>query len=237
MSNSIASLLNSCIKLVHERVAQPCLLCGDRSRAGLLCPACAADLPRLPVERCPVCAAPTPGGAVCGACLKRSPAFDRTEAVYGYAFPLDVLIQRLKYGGQTVIADYLAARLAEGLAGTEPPDLILAMPLHPRRLRERGYNQAALLAGHLARRLEVEFAPGLCRRERDTPPQVGLPLPARRKNIRGAFVCAADLAGKRVALVDDVMTSGASLDELARVVRRAGAVEVSAWVVARTVKG
>lgn len=236
MSNLIAGLVNSCLNIVRGRVAQPCLLCATRSHAGLLCPDCSADLPRLPAERCPSCAAPTPGGAVCGACLKRPPAFDRTEAVFRYAFPADVLIHQLKYSGQIVIADFLAANLAETLAGLERPDLILAMPLHPRRLRERGYNQAALLAGHLARRLGVEFDPAACRRERDTPPQVDLPVKARRKNMKGAFACDADLTGRRVALVDDVMTSGASLDELARVVKRAGAVEVSAWVVARTLK-
>lgn len=236
MSNRVGVLLNSCRNIVRSRVAQSCLLCAARSHAGLLCPACADDLPRLAPERCPSCAAPTPGGVVCGACLKRPPAFDAATAVYRYGFPVDVLVQRLKYAGQTVIADFLAQQLAEILAGSVRPDLILAMPLHSRRLRERGYNQAALLAGHLARRLGVAFAPAACRRERDTPPQVDLPLKDRRKNIKGAFVCAADLTGKRVALVDDVMTSGASLDELARVVKRAGAVEVSAWVVARTVK-
>ncbi|TCJ18170.1 ComF family protein [Parasulfuritortus cantonensis] len=217
---------------MQARLAQPCLLCGARSRAGLLCPACAADLPRLPAERCPVCAMPTPGGAVCGACLKRAPAYDRTEAVFRYAFPADVLVQRLKYGGQTVLAGYLAGLMAPSAR----PDLIVAMPLHPHRLRERGYNQAALLAGHLARRLALPFAATACRRLRDTPPQVDLPVKARRRNLRGAFDCTMDLAGRHVALVDDVMTSGASLDELARVVKRAGAAEVSAWVVARTVR-
>jgi ComF family protein len=228
-------LLNICRYIVQSGVAQGCLLCGARSRAGLLCPACADELPRLAAERCPVCALPSPAGQVCGACLKRPPALDRTEALFRYAFPVDVLVQRLKYAGQTVVADFLAARLAGALAGQARPDLILAMPLHPRRLRERGYNQAALLAGHLARRLDVAFDPVACRRQRDTPPQVELPLQARRRNIRGAFACA-DLTGKRVALVDDVMTTGASLDELARVAKRAGAVEVVAWVVARTVK-
>ncbi|MDD4882432.1 MAG: double zinc ribbon domain-containing protein, partial [Gallionellaceae bacterium] len=134
-------------------------MCAARSHAGLLCPACAEDLPRLPGQRCPRCAAPTPGGAICGACLKRAPAFDAAAAVYRYAFPVDVLVHRLKYAGQTVIADFLALRLAEELAGTARPDLILAMPLHPRRLRERGFNQAALLAGHLACRLGVAFDP------------------------------------------------------------------------------
>lgn len=217
---------------MQKRVAQACLLCGARSHAGLLCPACAAELPRLSAPGCPRCALPTPGGAVCGACLKRPPAFDRTEAALRYAFPVDVLVQRLKYGDQTVLAAYLAGLMAPSAR----PDLVLAMPLHPRRLRERGYNQAALLAGHLARRLDLPFAAMACRRLRDTPPQVDLPVKARRRNIRGAFACTADLTGRHVALVDDVMTSGASLDELARTAKAAGAVEVSVWVLARTLQ-
>ena len=229
-------LMNNCINYVQSRVAQPCLLCGSRSHAGLLCPACAAGLPRLPAACCPSCALPTPGGAVCGACLRHPPALTRVRAVYRYAFPVDGLIQRLKYAGQEVIAAHLARAMAAAVAMPAWPDLILPMPLHPRRLRERGFNQAALLAGHLAGLLDVELAPTACRRVRDTPPQVDLPVDQRHRNIRGAFECVADLSGRRVVLVDDVMTTGASLDELARVVQRAGAAEVSAWVVARTVK-
>lgn len=237
MSNAVRSALNSCTNIVLSRLAQPCLLCGARSRAGLVCPACAADLTGLPETGCPVCAQPGTGGQVCGRCLRRPPAYGATVARYRYAFPADVLVQRLKYGGQTVLAAWLADRLAEALGGRELPDLIVPMPLHPQRLGRRGYNQAALLAAGLGRRLGIEVAPAACRRVRDTPPQVELALKDRRRNIRGAFACDADLAGRRVALVDDVMTSGASLDELARTVRRAGAAEVTAWVVARALPG
>ena len=108
------------------------------------------------------------------------------------------------------------------------------MPLHEARLAERGFNQAAEIVRRLAPRLNVPWQADGCRRVRDTPPQAGLDLNARRRNLRGAFDCGLDLAGLRVALVDDVMTSGASLDELARTVRRAGATQVWAWVVART---
>lgn len=190
----------------------------------------------MPAGGCPVCALPGTGGAVCGACLKRPPAFSETVAAFRYAFPVDILIQQLKYGGRTVAAAYLGDHLLARLEGRRRPDLILPMPLHPNRLRERGYNQAALLAGRLAGRLGVAMAPTLLRRRRDTPAQVGLPIEARRGNVRHAFACGADLGGARVALVDDVMTSGASLAELARVVKRAGAAEVSVWVVARALK-
>lgn len=197
-----------------------------------LCPGCLADLPRLATPRCPVCALPTAMGEICGGCLKHPPAFDSTRAVYRYAYPLDALLQHYKYGQGLHLADFLAGQLAGQI--TDRPDLILPMPLHPRRLQERGYNQAGEIAKRLARRLDLPVSLTACTRAKDAPPQASLPLKERRKNIRGAFECDADLAGKRIALIDDVMTTGASLSELAKTVKQAGAVEVQAWVVART---
>lgn len=245
--------LNSCVQFVQSRVPQSCLLCGTGVRGALLCAGCAGDLPQLPEMRCPQCALPTPDGGLCGNCLKRPPHFDRTRAAFRYGFPLDALVQAYKYRHRLELADLFAHALAGELVGkvlpvnafAGPPlkrvgpnggavDLILCMPLHPDRLAERGYNQATEIARRLARHLQQPWAAEACRRIRATPPQAGLGLKARRSNLRGAFVCDADLSGMRVALVDDVMTSGSSLNELARVVKKAGAVEVEAWVVART---
>ncbi|TXT21152.1 MAG: phosphoribosyltransferase, partial [Gallionellaceae bacterium] len=187
--------------------AQPCLLCGAASRDGVWCGACDTALPYLSAARCPVCALPTPDGSTCGRCLKRPPQFDRTVAVFAYAFPVDKLVQALKFGEQLLLAPQLAGRLAQRIETR--PDCIVAMPLHPARLRERG-----------------------C--VRDPPPQSALPWKERGRNMRKAFACTGDLSGKHVAVVDDVMTSGASINELAEALRQAGAREVSAWVVART---
>ena len=240
MSNRLAFLLNSCLRFVHQgfsrALSQPCLLCGKRVHGGPLCTACLGDLPRLPATRCPLCAMPTPLGEVCGACLKRPPAFDRCRAVLAYAHPTDVLVQRLKYGGELALAGFLADLLIAEIDTAILPDLILPMPLHPRRLGERGFNQAVEIGRALSARLNVPLAINLCRRIRDTPAQVGLDLAERRRNLRGAFHCDTRHQGLRVALVDDVMTSGTSLDELARAVRRAGASGVEAWVVARTLR-
>lgn len=219
---------------MQTRLAQPCLLCATRCQGDLLCPACLNDLPRLPPSRCPTCALPTPLGEICGRCLKQPPAFTATRAVYRYAFPLDALLQHFKYGHELALAGFFAERLTETLTPADCPDLLLPMPLHPRRLQERGFNQATEIARRLADRLDIPLALQACSRQLDTPPQAALPLKARRDNIRGAFACDRDLAGKRIALVDDVMTSGASLGELARTVLRAGAREVQAWVIART---
>lgn len=217
---------------MQAHIGQPCLLCGADVTGTPLCPGCLADLPRLPPTRCPTCALPTPLGEVCGGCLKHPPAFDSTRAVYQYAYPLDALLQHYKYGQGLHLAGFLAEQLGHEIA--DRPDLVIPMPLHPKRLKERGYNQAGEIAKRLARRFDLPLALSACTRAKDAPPQASLPLKDRRKNIRGAFECKVDLSGKRIALVDDVMTTGASLSELAKMVKKAGAVEVRAWVVART---
>ncbi len=108
------------------------------------------------------------------------------------------------------------------------------MPLHPTRLAQRGFNQAAEIARRISPQVRIPWLAEACQRVRDTPSQAGLDLKTRQRNLRGAFACTMDLSGKRVALIDDVMTSGSSLNELAGVVRKAGAVEIQAWVLART---
>jgi ComF family protein len=155
--------------------------------------------------------------------------------VYHYAFPFDALIQHCKYGGAQELADLFARALAHRLRSLPLPELIVPMPLHAARLRQRGFNQALEIARRLGVLLNLPCRHA-CRRLRDTPPQAGLDLATRKRNLRGAFVCDEDLTGKRIALVDDVMTSGSSLNELTKAARSAGAVEVSAWVVARTLE-
>ena len=213
--------------------AQPCVLCGSMSCDGLWCAACDRAMPYLDAAHCPSCALPTPAGEVCGQCLKHPPLFSRTTAVLGYAFPLDKLIQAMKYGEQLALAHAFAGKLAHRIDKTSLPDCIIPMPLHPAKLRERGFNQSQLLAAGIARELGLELLPHACRRIRDTPPQSALPWKERKKNMRDAFRCDSDLTGKRIALVDDVLTTGASLSALAEAAQKCGAVEISAWVVAR----
>lgn len=211
---------------------QPCLLCGAPSRQRAWCDACDAALPYLSPAHCPQCALPTHDGAVCGHCLQRPPDFDHTVAAFAYSFPLDKLVQALKFNQQLTLARSLAEPLAQRMVAR--PDCIVPMPLHLARLRERGFNQSLELARHLARDLDIALLPNVAQRVRDTAPQSGLPWKERKKNIRQAFTCGDQVAGKHVAIVDDVMTTGASLNELAKALKAAGAREVSAWVVART---
>ena len=144
------------------------------------------------------------------------------------------LIQALKYGQRLEVNSALAQLWLERALPSPLPDLLVPMPLHPTRLKERGFNQALELARILAPPCKLLLARDACQRIRATPPQASLPLKDRRKNLRGAFAARADeVAGKRIAIVDDVMTSGSSLNELAATLKQAGAVEVECWVMAR----
>ncbi|MDO8291708.1 MAG: ComF family protein [Gallionella sp.] len=227
-------LLNIGANIRQFLPAQPCVMCGSMSHDGLWCVACDAALPYLDAPHCPVCALPTPAGEVCGHCLNDPPLFARTTAVFGYSFPLDKLIQAMKYGEQLALANAFAEKLALRIDKSDLPDCIIPVPLHPAKLRERGFNQSLLLAATVARKLNLELLANACQRVRDTPPQSALPWKERKKNVRNAFRCDRDLSGKRVALVDDVLTTGASLNALAEAVQKRGAAEISAWVVART---
>lgn len=179
---------------------------------------------------------PTLNAEVCGDCLKHSPMFDATHALLEYRFPVDKLLRRYKYSGFLVVANLMATLMSRRLAQHALPDLLIPMPLHPSRLKERGFNQAVEIARGLSSTLGIPMTLSACSRIKPTSPQAGLSLEDRRKNLRGVFMCDMDLSGKTVALLDDVMTTGASLDELARAVRKAGATRVECWVAARTLK-
>lgn len=210
-----------------------CLLCGGAAHRHALCPGCLADLPWHSQPHCPQCATPTPAGQLCGTCLKRQPAFDRTYAALTYAFPLDQMIPRLKYQGHLAVAPVLGECLARTVEHAPRPDCLIAMPLHARRIRERGFNHASEIARAAGKQLGLPLDIDCCQRVRDTPPQMGLKHDARRRNVRDAFRCSGDVKGLRIAIVDDVMTTGTSLDELAKTLKQAGAADVVNWVVAR----
>ncbi|SFE88493.1 ComF family protein [Nitrosomonas sp. Nm166] len=211
-----------------------CILCGVSATQDL-CEPCYIHLPRLPANHCPICLWPVPTAEICGACLTKPPAFTHTIAAFRYTFPIDAMIHSLKYRTHLAIAPILANLLITRLKTTSLlPDVIIPMPLHPIRLRERGFNQAMEISRYISKQMGIALLPDSCKRIKHTPPQTGLPWKDRQKNIRKAFDCKIDLSGKHVALVDDVMTTGATLNELAKVLRKQGAAEISNWVIART---
>jgi ComF family protein len=184
---------------------------------------------------------PSPLG-LCAACrraLPAAPASDVLHAAWSYQPPIDEVIRRLKYGRLEYLAEDLASGIAEAVlaSGTPRHDWVTPVPLHWRRRLDRGYDQAALLAAGVARRLDVPFRTFLVR-TRATPPQAGAPASSRRDNVVGAFACPArrrpGLQGARVLLVDDVVTTGATLDAASRALLGAGAAEIAAAVAAAT---
>ena len=232
LSNLTDITLDGCIKIVQQLFRRRCVLCDAPVRHERICTGCSAELPRMPPGRCTVCAVPLASGAVCGACQHKPPAFERVWAAFAYDFPVDALIHAFKYGRRLALAPVLG----EMLAGCTAPeaDALMPMPLSPQRLYERGFNQALEIARVLSRRYRLPLEATWCRKVIETAPQASLPWKERAKNVRRAFVCDAPVTGLRIAVVDDVLTTGATLNELARVLLKAGAASVTGWVVART---
>jgi ComF family protein len=234
LSNGKATILNHCANLAQSALGSRCLLCAAPAPDSTVCAGCHADLPRLPAPVCDVCAIPISSGTTCGRCIAHPPHFDRTHAPCAYAYPLDRVIQRFKYGGDLSAARVLAQVMLEATRTAPRPDVIVPMPLARERLAERGFNQSLEIARLVGAALGIPVAHDACVRVQHAPPQAALPWKERAKNVRGAFVCTADLSGKAVAVVDDVLTTGATLNELARVLKKRGATAVAGWVTART---
>ncbi len=212
---------------------QDCFFCGAASDAPL-CAGCSASLPRLPAARCPSCALPTHDGLTCGRCLGAAPHYDATAAALAYAYPVDGAIQAFKYRRALGLTRSFAGLIESALADSPPVDLVVPAPLSARRLAERGYNQAHELARVLARKRRVALDPLALARVTQGPHQAELPWKERAKNIRGAFAATRHFDGLAVAVVDDVMTTGSTLNEIAKVLKAAGAARVTNWVLART---
>lgn len=229
--------MNQWSRIIQALLPPVCALCAAPGDAGYdLCRACREALP-WNHHACRRCALPLPAaghGALCGECLRRSPPFARALAPFRYAPPLDHLLLGLKHRDRLDAARSLGGLMATWLEGRidSAPGLILPVPLHPARLRSRGFNQSRELARGIATRLRVPVGHPRCRRIRDTPPQAELNADDRRRNLRGAFEITGPLP-PRVAIVDDVMTTGSTARELSRCLQRAGVEVVEVWVCAR----
>ena len=236
---NLKRLVYKCININHI-----CLLCDECAEQSYpLCVACEQELPWLD-EHCLRCALPLPmAGLTCAECSRRPPAFDQVVAPWHYGFPLDTLVSRFKHESRWPVGRLLAELLGHALRerfaeGLPRPQLLVPVPLARRRLRKRGFNQAAMLAHWLSSQLSIRCEAGALMRTRDTPAQQGLDAKARLGNLREAFALTPghSLVDAHIALVDDVMTTGATARAIAEVLRRAGARRIDVYCLARTAK-
>ncbi len=229
-------------RLPQALLPSSCALCGALCE-GAVCPPCHAQFVTR-ATRCPRCANPVGAADArreCAACLSRRPAFDATLAGTDYAAPLDQLVLQLKFGARLALAPWFARVLVDAVLehrGFVLPNVLCPVPLGRQRLVERGFNQALEVARPLARSLGIALRERLAIRALETPAQSGVAPDRRRRNIRNAFIVAPELLsmvrGQHIGIVDDVMTSGHTLDELAATFKRNGAARVSNFVFART---
>ena len=213
-------------------------MCGATIRDGTgLCRDCRNELPWL-INACIRCARPLYSAdptATCGHCQRQPPAFDRAIALFHYRPPIDHLVKRFKFAQELAVGSLLSGLLAARLSrrGGSLPGRILPVPLHPARLRERGFNQATEIARLIGGRLGIAVDDRSCRRKRDTDAQSLLSANARRVNLRNAFTVHRTPDAAHIAIVDDVMTTGHTVNELARVLKQAGVASIEVWVLAR----
>lgn len=221
--------------ILHLAFPQSCLLCAgpDSGRPGI-CRPCLQDLPWHLHDTCPQCVLPSQHNLLCGQCISHPPAFDATFSLFRYQFPLSGLLQQFKYRQLLTLAHTMGNLLVEHMPRKPVADCLIPMPLHQKRLQERGFNQSMEIAKVVSAHLHIPVDFRACKRVRPTPPQASLPYKQRIRNMQGAFECLTTLQDMNVVLIDDVMTTGASLNALAKTVKAAGAKHVECWVIART---
>lgn len=189
----------------------------------------------LPIARCPVCARHTANNAVCATCIKRRPYFTQTEVVFNYQYPANQLIKTFKYNKRPELARCFAEKLVETLKNkTRLPEILLPVPLHKKRQAERGYNQSLELAAQIASRLGMKVNSSLCRRIKNTDPQSTLPMKTRKNNVKDAFCLNDTQIPEHIAIVDDVITTGSTVNEISALLIKAGCRRVDVWAIART---
>jgi len=211
-----------------------CFFCLAKTNSAW-CADCENDF-MLREPSCPVCGRASHSNEICGNCLKQPPFFDTTETLFNYQFPTNHLIKAFKFNQRPELAKQLAKRFSEKILlqrFSVLPETIIPVPLHQQRQKERGYNQSLELARHLSKRLDTKINDSLCQRILNTQPQSTLPMKTRRKNVRGAFVLNKQEIPNHIAIVDDVITTGSTINEMASLFKKAGCEQIDVWAVAR----
>lgn len=238
----LAKLIQLKKQIWHWCIPSVCVFCRAEAEDNYdLCNACVEDLPWLK-QVCSCCAISLPESAstyhLCGQCLRQSPPFEQTFGLFFYQFPIAQLITALKFQKKLVYAELLGQLLGDYLLkqyeGKLLPECIIPMPLHRNRLRERGFNQALEIARPIAKKMKLPIDLQSCERVRPTVSQTTLPARKRYANMRNAFLVKPTLNAKHVAILDDVITTGYTIKELANSLRVFGVEKIDVWCCART---
>jgi len=225
-------------RLLDKIYPHHCLLCASSSTLLDLCDGCQADLPRNQ-NACLRCAHPLETsyiqtGLICAHCLKNPLVIDHSVVPFLYENPISFMVKQLKFHNQLTYAPLIAHLISQALQQEENlPQLIIPVPLHSKRLQQRGFNQSQQIAEHIAKQLNLNCRHDLVIRHKNTTSQTELNTALRQQNIKGAFRVIKPIGAKRVAIIDDVMTSGATANELAITLKQAGVDEVQLWAFAR----
>lgn len=234
-------MLKILLTKLKEWIPSCCLLCNQRSNTGIdLCTACLQQLPWLN-RGCEQCAQPLnserPSTRFCGVCLSKPPAYDSTLAPFSYQDTIITLIARLKFNNNLSVGRVLGELMARHIKANTPADmplLLLPVPLHPKRLRQRGYNQAIIIAEHLSKQLKIPLNRIACKKIRHTATQSRIDAKHRHANLDHAFEISPQNLPTHVAIIDDVMTTGATVNALSIALKHAGVAKISVWCCART---
>jgi len=228
--------MNSYFEQLYSNILPiPCRLCGAHCQQHLLCDACIKDLPLLG-PACPRCAMPTTHAQLCGKCLNTPPIQDLSFSLFRYHDPIDRLIADFKYHDKTYLSQLFSTLMLEKLTARALPQLLIPIPLHCKRLRQRGYNQSLELAKCLSKQLNIPLSNHTLNRTKDTPPQASLPFKDRKSNIQHAFSLMDSNIPAHIALIDDVLTTGHTANAAAKCLRLKGVETIEVWTIARTIR-
>lgn len=218
-----------------------CLCCNAKTDSNLpLCKTCVTELPWHTGAQCKICAIPMYRGKLCGQCISKPPAFDRVIAPLHYQTPIDRFVPRMKFGKKLIYTYLLGKLLAEYIKGLQikaMPEVLIPVPLHPKRLRERGFNQSTEIANILKKYLKLPVDQSVLIRKKPTQAQTRLKAKDRNKNLRGAFYSPKSTNYEHVALIDDVLTTGSTAQEASKILKKQGVKQVSVWCLARATLG
>ena len=214
------------------RLLSLCILSSAKTK-NTWCISCERDM-LCSFQKCPVCARPAATERVCGSCLKNKPDYSRTEVLFQYRYPIKQLIKTFKFNNRPELSIAFADLMTKKLSHLDTlPNKLIPVPLYKRRQRQRGYNQSIVFAEQIAKRTGIKTDLALCQRIKHTKPQSTLSINDRKKNVRGAFKLSDTVVPRHVAIVDDVITSGSTINEIARLLKKAGCEKIDVWAIAR----